>query len=70
MKQITFDVTRITVMQGSGPDKVSMETTLTEGCWPYTEPLTLHFDVAANSGVSYVETHFGTDVPLYVISCG
>ncbi len=62
---ITLEITKIQVLTGSGPDAVLLNTTLPEGCWPYTGHATLTVQVAAGTGEDYARKHFsGLDVEV------
>lgn len=57
--KIEFDVTEITVLTGSGTDKILLTTTLPEGHFPYTlAGATLTMDAARGKGKDYVIKHF------------
>ena len=62
MKQITLDIKEIKIMKmAREPDRIFLETTLPDSCWPYTEDLTIRIDAANGSGLSYVKRNFGFD---------
>ena len=60
-------ITSITIVQGSGPDKVMLGTTFPSPCPAFdTNDLCLDFNAAADSGPAYVAEHF-PGVPVIII---
>jgi hypothetical protein len=47
-----------TIVRNTGSDKVYLETDLPDGCWPYSERLSLKFECAARSAEDYLAKHF------------
>lgn len=52
--KLELTITKAFVLQGMGPDHVSLTTTLPGTMWPYEEPLRLKFECAAGSGTEWV----------------
>lgn len=63
MSEMTaLEVASVTVVRGSGADKVIVTVAAyKEAVFPYTEPLTIHFDAAKGTGAEWVRTNFGID---------
>ena len=58
--KITFDATKIVVLQGRGTDQIFFHTTLPLGLWPFHDTgASFRIEVAAKTGPNYVETNFG-----------
>jgi hypothetical protein len=65
MQNITFYVSRVVIVCGSGPDYVFLHTTNLSPCPNLSkESLSLDFEVAAGDGFRYVTEHLGIDPSL------
>lgn len=53
-----MQIKSITIVKGSGSDKVMLYTDLPEACYPYHGGLTLYFCAAQGSGQQYCVENF------------
>jgi hypothetical protein len=60
------EIKSVKVITGDGPDHVVIETTLPDGCWPYTGTADFRTEVAHNAGVEYVRKHFNREPDLII----
>jgi hypothetical protein len=61
-EKTVLEVVRAIVVSGSGADKVLITVaTYKEAVFPYSGPLTLHFDAAKGSGAQWVIQNFGIE---------
>jgi len=59
-------ITKITIVLGSGPDTLLMETDLPQSMWPHDGNFGIKGECAAGSGISYVKEHFPGIEPTIV----
>lgn len=64
-----MNITHITVVTGTGPDVIFLDTDLPCGTYPFEGNQHLRMDVAADTGKRYVEEHF-SDVPVRIFYRG
>lgn len=55
---MTLEIRRVEVLQGFGPDEITIETNLPNGAHPYIGPATAVIKVANGKGEEYVLKHF------------
>jgi hypothetical protein len=55
---VKVEVLSIFVLEGHGPDKLSLELKLPSGVWPYEGNAAAMLETAAGTGAEYVKKHF------------
>lgn len=62
-----LEITKAILVTGHGADRVSLETNLPQGVFPYDEEnLSLSFMVTRGKGLEYLEKHF-SNLPVVVL---
>jgi hypothetical protein len=57
--RISFEVTKVTIITGSGADKIILTTTLPDGCYPYDpHESTIEMRAACGQGAAYILDQF------------
>lgn len=59
----------ITLLECNGPDELSIEVDLPEGCWPYRGNASIKMHTAKGSGEEYIKRHL-PNVPYTVVKIG
>lgn len=64
-----IEINKIICVRGAGADVLLLETTLPNGCYPFTGTATVKMDVAAETAEKYCEENFSS-VELKIVEGG
>ena len=60
-KTVKIDIEKVTILTGSGSDRVLIKTTLESTLWPFNSNATLTVEAASGKGYDWVKTQFGIE---------
>lgn len=54
---VQIEIKSATIIRGTGPDYISLETTLPQSMWPYKGEASVRLEVAAGGAEEYIAEH-------------